>query len=547
MDHHSRLLLSFALSGLLSWLAVGCASSPPEGGDDSTETQSAEAEAKPAQQSSASAPSPSESAPSARSVSSDVDLPDAEEFDADRAYVATIGTGTITALDLESNEVAWTLKVSEATEDRAAESAMGIAATHDGSTVFTGDVTRDELVVVDADKREVAQRIPLEHGIHAIDLCPHGHWLWVSGRTSDHEWLGATTIFNAKTLEKVATVSSGLGYAAHFAFSPNGKTAWAASVTTNLVWSADAKSGAIRRVVPTGEQRIPGESPEAKMGLIGLNEVAISPDGSRAYAVGPDSGTIYVIDTADGRILASIDAGERTHGVAVTRDGREVWTANNAGSVTVVDAESLEVVDQLDLDREIDSLPFAHIAFSIDGKTAYVSWSESLSVFDVASHRLVDEIETDASPHEITLEDYYVEVDGSVTGSTDDSDAGQTAASGDESDEEGDGAAKRTSKAAGIEVVITPKRRDDSVAFEMALNTHSGDLTSYDVVENAAVVVDGSEVEADKLTWNEGSGDSHHRTGELVVDTQIDAGSTILVVLADLGVPSREFEWTSFR
>lgn len=318
----------FVLFGLLSWLTFGCASSSPQRGGDSNGTQTAKAEAAPAQHSSVPARSPSKSAPSARSAHSSVDLPGPEEFDADRAYVATIGTGTVTALDLESNEVAWTLKVSEGTDERDAESAMGIAATRDGSTVFSGDVARDELVVVDADERKVTQRIPVGHQIHAIDICPHEHWLWVAGRTPDFPWLSATTIVDVDSLEKVATVTSGLGNAAHFDFSPDGKSVWAASVTTNLVWSAAAKSGEVRRVISTGEQTMPGGTPEGKMGLVGLNEVALTPDGKRAFAVGPESGTMYVIDVETGELADQIDVGERTHGVAVTRDGREVWTAN---------------------------------------------------------------------------------------------------------------------------------------------------------------------------------------------------------------------------
>lgn len=380
-------LISVTVSALVVF-AAGCASSPQKETESPRETQTrADTAEKPAS-------GPSTNGHSSKSDTSAVDLPAPEKFDRSRAYVATIGTGTITALDLESNTVAWTLKVSEGTDEHKAESAMGIAASHDGSTVFTGNVARDELVDVDADNQEITKRVPLDHHIHAIDICPHGHWLWVAGRTPNFPWLSATTIVNAKTLEKVATVSSGLGNAAHFNFAPDGKTAWAASVSTNLVWAGETKSGEVTKVVPTGEQSIPGESPEGKMGLLGLNEVALTPDGERAFAVGPETGTVYAIDVRTGNVVGEVDVGERTHGVAVTRDGEEVWTANNAGTVTVV--------------------------------------------------------------------------------------------------------------------------------------------------------VDRNEVAAEKLTWNQESGDSHHRSGQLVVDTQADPGSTARLVLVDLGVPSREFESASF-
>jgi YVTN family beta-propeller protein len=88
----------------------------------------------------------------------------------------------------------------------------------------------------------------------------------------------------------------------------------------------------------------------------GPHEVAVSPDGSRAYVSdygayavfkdGSRSGpgkTITVLDLKDGKVAATWDLGEYTqpHGIAVSRDGKSVWvTVEGAQAVLELDAAS---------------------------------------------------------------------------------------------------------------------------------------------------------------------------------------------------------------
>jgi DNA-binding beta-propeller fold protein YncE len=313
-------------------------------------------------------------------------------------FVPVVADGAIAAIDLDALELAWTLRVSSASADRGAEAAMGIAASPDGRYVYTGDAVARELVVVDALRRAVVARVGLGHGVHAIDIAPDGRTLWVDGAMDGFDWLSATSVIDLATLEVVRTLAPALGSAAHLAFTPNGAEVWAPSITSNLAWAWDAATGDVIAAVPLTGVALAAGSPEAAQGLIGFNQIAIAPDGQRAYAVGPEASVVHVFDLDRRVVVATVRAGDRAHGIAVTPDGREVWTSNRSGSVTIIATDTL-AVETIDLGGYAN-----HVAFSRDGALAFVSRDTDVAVLDVASRRLIRAIEVGRGPHEFTGE-----------------------------------------------------------------------------------------------------------------------------------------------
>lgn len=468
-------------------------------------------------------------------------LPDLASFDRTRAYVASIGDGVISAIDLQRNEISWNLRVSEGADDRSPEAAMGIAASPDGQWVYSGDAATDEVVVVDADQKRIVDRIRVPHQVHAIDICENGHILWVSGRHPDYPWLSRTSIVDASTRDVIKTFTPGLGNDAHYAFTPDASEVWGASVSTNLLSVYDAHSGEVLAAIPLAVE-VEGTSPEAEVGLMGFNEVAISPDGTKAYVVGPESGTVFSVDVAARKVLDRLRVGERTHGVAVSRDGHEIWTANNAGTVTILDATSLTVRETLRLHDFANEMPFAHVAFSYDGERAYVSFASDIAVIDVMTREVLDRIDIGTDPHEISLEDYYVglpegrRVTPEVPGQSE-----SPATVGDEG---------RTveSRAAGITItadllsVETSETGRTALSFRVALDTHAGDLMDVDFHRQVSVEVDGREVSAD-VAWIGESESVHHRKGILRVAVEAATMRTVTLVFRDVGVETRELEF----
>src|SRR6266542_3220624 len=111
-------------------------------------------------------------------------------------------------------------------------------------------------------------------------------------------------------------------------------------------------------------------------------------------------------------------------------------------------------------------------------------------------------------------------------------------------------AATQKSEAGQVTVTVTWAGAA-SPAFDVALDTHAGDLDGYDLTKLAILRADdGREVRPTE--WTAGPG-GHHRAGRLVFPAAAadgqpligDGARTLELVIRDLaGVPERSFRWT---
>lgn len=100
----------------------------------------------------------------------------------------------------------------------------------------------------------------------------------------------------------------------------------------------------------------------------------------------------------------------------------------------------------------------------------------------------------------------------------------------------------------GVTVTARPVDvSEESVVFEFVMDTHSGDLTNFSVLEKVSLVL-GERVVAPK-EWQETANSGHHRAGRLVFEIR-DIGEMgeigeIELVIKDLGgVDERKIGWT---
>lgn len=123
--------------------------------------------------------------------------------------------------------------------------------------------------------------------------------------------------------------------------------------------------------------------------------VATSPGGDRAYVTQLGGGVLSVIDLRNGTKLADIATGPGAEGVAVTRDGKEIWVGNRADdSVSVIDAESLQVIATL----ASKGFPI-RVTFTPDDRHALVTNAKAatLAVFERSTRRQVASVVLDES------------------------------------------------------------------------------------------------------------------------------------------------------
>lgn len=160
------------------------------------------------------------------------------------------------------------------------------------------------------------------------------------------------------------------------ALSPDGGTLWA-SMNAFSGWSGIAALD-----LPSGTQAGAVYVDE----FYDLEALALSPDGSLAFAVGGDlfSASLYVIDTQSFALVHSISlsGGVRPQDVAVTPDGTTVVVSNWEND-TVDVVTSFGAGDTPNLATVSGVHDAQDVAISPDGYTAYVTGSDGVTAIDV--------------------------------------------------------------------------------------------------------------------------------------------------------------------
>jgi YVTN family beta-propeller protein len=117
----------------------------------------------------------------------------------------------------------------------------------------------------------------------------------------------------------------------------------------------------------------------------GTHMIAVSPDESIAYTANMQSGTVSRINLETERVI-SAPAGKEVEGIAVTKDGAEVWASvRGEDKVVIFDATSLERLAEI----PVGSFPL-RIIVSPDGTKMVTSNLKdgSVSVIDVKSRKV---------------------------------------------------------------------------------------------------------------------------------------------------------------
>lgn len=130
-------------------------------------------------------------------------------------------------------------------------------------------------------------------------------------------------------------------------------------------------------------------------GQEGTHMVAVSPDRRRAYTANIRSGTVSVLDLAEGRKLRDIAVGGEPEGIALTPDGRELWVGDLRGArVQAYDTSSFERLAEV----RTGEVPI-RVAASPDGRWIVTSnhFGGSLTLIDARRREAVRQIEISGS------------------------------------------------------------------------------------------------------------------------------------------------------
>lgn len=128
--------------------------------------------------------------------------------------------------------------------------------------------------------------------------------------------------------------------------------------------------------------------------------VALSPDNTRLFVTNDVAGTVSVVDTRSGELVATLKAGLDPRALVLSPDGAELYVANNSSaSITVIDPATVTVIDTI----ATAPSPMG-LAFHPDGKRAFVVCAVgTLQVVSRSARRVIQDISAGSDPYAVAL------------------------------------------------------------------------------------------------------------------------------------------------
>jgi YVTN family beta-propeller protein len=270
------------------------------------------------------------------------------------AYVANVGSGSVSVVDLGTNAVVGTVGVGEKPRD--------VAITPDGRFAYVTNEAGGTVSVIDTATRAVVGAIALSVGAEprGIAISPNGQTAWVADFGD-----GTVSVIDTATRSVIGTPIEVGKEPDGVAVSPDGTSVLVAQRSGNVAIIGTATRAVVGTVVDAGAPSQIAIGPRGGRGFVtdsGTNSVtafnpaggsivgapipvgvqpsgiAIGPSGSFAYAAGFGDGTLTPIDTSTDLAGVQIAGLNGPEGVAVNPTGSRGYVVNSGGgSVTPFD------------------------------------------------------------------------------------------------------------------------------------------------------------------------------------------------------------------
>lgn len=223
--------------------------------------------------------------------------------DGERVVVTTEGSRTLIVVNVTTGEV-----------EKAIETDQNIshmlATTPDGSRAFVANIGSGSCSVIDINEEKLVAVIETGPGAEGVDVSPDGSEVWVSNRAGD-----TITILDTDTLEEKAEIHAP-SFPIRVKFTPDGERVLVSCARSGDVAVYDAATRAeITRISMFGEGTETGRSIIGGSGPLPIG-ILIPPDGTHAYIANTNTGTVTVIDLEKLEIDSRFDAGPEPDGMA---------------------------------------------------------------------------------------------------------------------------------------------------------------------------------------------------------------------------------------
>ncbi|ADT98903.1 Ig-like domain-containing protein [Mycolicibacterium gilvum] len=233
------------------------------------------------------------------------------------------------------------------------------------------------ITVIDTLNGAVLQTISLRYTPTNLAVTPSGNRLYISNGIA-----GTVSVLNTATESVIKTIRVG-----------RTPTALAVNANGSRVYVVNSDDGTVSKISTLTNTVVGKVYGVAE----GVSEITISPDGSTIYTLSSTTGQVSRFSSTALRAQQTVAVTPASQGITFSADGSQVFVADIAGSIRVLDAATGQQVDSIAVTA---GLPF-DIAASPDGTTLYVARSEDgkLSAYDIATKTELTSVI--ANPYEV--------------------------------------------------------------------------------------------------------------------------------------------------
>jgi YVTN family beta-propeller protein len=190
-----------------------------------------------------------------------------------------------------------------------------VAAAPGGARAYVANIGSGSLTVLDLRAGEVVAQIATGQGAEGVDVSPDGREVWVSNRGAD-----TLSVIDAQDLKLLATVPAA-GFPIRVRFDPAGERAFVTVPREDALLVFDRRSRALERriALPAGKVQTEGRLLGAMFGRSTVPiGVAINGSGRRVYVAQANADQVAEFDAASGQLLRVIPTGKEPDGLAWT-------------------------------------------------------------------------------------------------------------------------------------------------------------------------------------------------------------------------------------
>jgi YVTN family beta-propeller protein len=205
-----------------------------------------------------------------------------------------------------------------------------LAVSQDGRRLYVASEDTGQGIVLDSGDGHVVARLPVGGEPEGVTLSPNGRHVYMTSEEEHH-----VAVIDVATSKVVAALE--VGQRPRFTeFSDDGALAFVSGENDGSITVIDARTLKVLRTI-----KLQG----ALTRPVGM---VVSHDGKRLYTVTGRGRNLLDIDIATGRVLRTLEVGQRPWGVALSPAGDLLYTANGSSNdVSVVDAATFTVLGRI--------------------------------------------------------------------------------------------------------------------------------------------------------------------------------------------------------